>query len=111
MMSLMTAPAVPDIDIQIAPEVDQEVQLDPPTRVLIHNDDVTPMDFVVDVLRGIFELSWQSAEVVMLTAHFRGLALVGVYPLEDAKYRVGQAHALARAEGYPLSFTIEPEET
>jgi len=110
MTNLMVAPATPDIDIQIAPKVDEAVQLDPPSKVLIHNDDVTPMDFVVNVLRGIFELSWQQAEVVMLTAHFRGQALVGVYPLEDAKYRVGQAHGLARAEGYPLSFTIEPDE-
>ncbi|MEK6574959.1 MAG: ATP-dependent Clp protease adaptor ClpS [Chloroflexota bacterium] len=43
-------------------------------------------------------------------AHVRGIALVGVYPFEEAKYRVGQAHSLARAEGYPLTLTVEPED-
>ena len=106
----MTAPADPTVlpDIQVVE--DAETQLDPPSRVLIHNDDVTPMDFVVHVLRSIFELTWVRAEAVMLTAHYSGKALVGVYPLEEAKYKVGQAHGLARAEGWPLSFTIEPEE-
>jgi ATP-dependent Clp protease adapter protein ClpS len=47
--------------------------------------------------------------MVMLTAHFTGLAYVQTVGLEEAKYRVGQAHGLARANGYPLTFTIEPE--
>lgn len=79
-------------------------------KVILHNDDITTMEFVVFILRGVFELSWERAEDVMLTAHLRGIAYVGTYPLEDAKYRVGQAHALARAEGFPLALTIEPEE-
>jgi len=111
----MTAPTepmiLPDIQIEVAPVTDTETQLDPPTRVLLHNDDVTTMEFVVMVLRSIFELGWLEADRVMLEAHFRGLALVGVYPLEEAKYKVGQAHALARAEGFPLHLTIEPDES
>ncbi|MBI3242841.1 MAG: ATP-dependent Clp protease adaptor ClpS [Chloroflexi bacterium] len=79
-------------------------------RVLLHNDDVTTMDFVVFVLRSVFELSGERAEDVMLAAHLRGIAYVATYPLEEAKYRVGQAHALARAEGFPLTLTIEPED-
>jgi ATP-dependent Clp protease adaptor protein ClpS len=100
------APPLPDI--QVVEET--EAQLDPPSKVLLHNDDVTTMDFVVFVLRSIFELPWDRAEDVMLTAHVQGIALVGVYPLEEAKYKVGQAHGLARAEGYPLTLTIEPDE-
>ena len=111
----MTAPAepdtLPDIQIELAPAVNTETQLDPPTRVLLHNDDVTTMEFVILVLRSIFELAWIDAERVMLVAHVNGIALVGVYPLEEAKYKVGQAHALARAEGFPLTLTIEPEES
>lgn len=77
--------------------------------VLIHNDDVTPMDFVVHVLRSIFGLTYPLAEAVMLTAHYTGLAYVVTLSHEEAKYRVGQAHGLARAAGYPLTFSIEPE--
>ena len=101
------APTVPDVELVEA----TETQLDPPSKVILHNDEVTPYDFVVNVMRTVFGFSWPTAVAVTHTAHLRGLALVGVYPLEDAKYKVGQAHGLARAEGYPLTLTIEPEET
>ena len=100
------APSVPDIQLI----EDTEVQLDPPSKVLLHNDDVTPYDFVISVLRAAFGFSWPKAVAVTHTSHIKCIALVGVYPLEDAKYKVVQAHALARAEGYPLTLTIEPEE-
>lgn len=76
-------------------------------RVIIHNDDVTPYDFVVTVLMRIFEFALPRAVAITQKAHVSGQALVGIYPLEEAKYKVGQAHTSARAEGYPLSFTIE----
>ena len=100
------APAIPDIELVEA----TETQLEPPYKVLLHNDDVTPYDFVVNVLRTVFGFSWPKAIAVTQAAHMRNIALVGVYPLEDAKYKVGQAHGLARAEGYPLTLSIEPEE-
>jgi len=92
-----------DLDWQVAPE---ESEL---WRVLIHNDDVTPMDFVVYVLCHIFDLTSSRAQAVMLKAHYAGLAYVTSLAREEAKYRVGQAHGLARGKGYPLTFTIEPE--
>ncbi len=85
-------------------------EIEPPYRVIIHNDDVTPMDFVVAVLCSIFELTFERAEAVMLTAHYTGGAVVGSYPKEDAQRRIDQAHQLARLENYPLKFTMEPEE-
>jgi len=100
------APAIPDIELVEA----TETQLEPPYKVLLHNDDVTPYDFVVNVLRTVFGFSLPKAVVVTQAAHFKGIALVGVYPQEDAKYKVGQAHGLARAEGFPLTLTIEPAE-
>lgn len=100
------APAIPDV--QLADST--QVQLDPPTKVLLHNDDVTPYDFVVEVMQSVFGLAWPQAVAVTQAAHVRGIALVGVYPLEEAKYKVGQAHGLARAEGFPLTLTIEQEE-
>ena len=77
-------------------------------KVIIHNDDVTPMDFVVIILQRIFQLAPLEAEHVMVTAHFNGLALVATLPLSEAKKRVGKAHFAAQLEGYPLLFTIEP---
>lgn len=77
-------------------------------KVIIYNDDVTPMDFVVIILQRVFQLSPLEAEHVMITAHFNGLALVATLPLSEAKKRVGKAHFAAQLEGYPLMFTIEP---
>jgi len=79
-------------------------------NVIIHNDDVTPFDFVIAVLRTVFLLGARDAWVVTTRAHLAGVAYVMTLPLEEAKYRVGKAHSLARAAGYPLTFTIEPEE-
>jgi ATP-dependent Clp protease adaptor protein ClpS len=77
--------------------------------VLIHNDDVTPMDFVVQVLQSVFELLFERAEAVMLTAHHEGVAHVAAYPKGEALSRVERAHGIARMEGYPLKFTVESE--
>ena len=91
------------------PVVDSQTQLSPRYRVLIHNDDVTPMDFVVDVLKDIFGLSVALAIDVMMEAHHKGVALVVTEPLERAEFHVDQARSLARGRSYPLSFSIEPE--
>ena len=80
-----------------------------PYRVIIENDDVTPMDFVTLVLCAIFELTIERAVDVMLTAHTSGRALVAVYPYEEARDRVYRAHDAAREAGYPLSFYLEPD--
>ncbi len=97
------APAKPKVEFIVAEE------LEPPYRVLIHNDDVTPMDFVVAILRSIFDLPLERAEAVMLTAHYTGGALVGTWSKDEAQRRVDQAHQLARLYEYPLKFTLEPE--
>lgn len=97
------APTKPRIEFIVAEEVE------PPFRVVIHNDEVTTMEFVVEVLRQIFELAPEEAEEVMLTAHYTGLAVVGTFPQSDAVRRVTQAHLNAQLAGFPLKFTIEPE--
>lgn len=78
-------------------------------KVLVHNDDVTPFDFVIGVLMRFFQLNSADAERVTWTAHNNGMALVAVLPLKEAQRRVGRAHFAASLEGYPLTFTIEPE--
>lgn len=94
-----------------APVAEPVVRVRPAPRykVFVHNDDVTPMLFVVHVLTGIFGLETQRAADVMLEAHTNGVAFVIALPLEQAEFRVEQAHSLARASRYPLTFTYEPE--
>jgi len=78
-------------------------------RVLVHNDDVTPYDFVVLILQSVFLLAAADARRVTGEAHTSGVALVAVLPEQVAKYRVGQAHALARTAGVPLTFSLQSE--
>jgi len=101
----------PDIQEDVETDLDRltEEDLEPMYRVLIHNDEVTPMEFVVMILERIFGLTPLEAEHVMFTAHYTGLAYVTSLPLNEAKKQVGKAHFAAQLEGYPLTFTIEPE--
>jgi len=78
-------------------------------KVIIHNDNVTPMDFVVEVLKAIFYLSNPKSTEIMLSAHFYGMAYVQTLVQTEAERRVDQAHQAAAVEGYPLRFTVEPE--
>jgi ATP-dependent Clp protease adaptor protein ClpS len=78
-------------------------------RVILHNDSVTPYDFVIVALVRFFKLDPYRAELVTWTAHSSGTALVAVLPLSDARNKVGRAHFAAGLEGYPLMFTIEPD--
>ncbi len=77
-------------------------------KVFVHHDDVTPMDFVVDVVMAYFGLPHGRAVEVATEAHFQEVAYVISLTFEQAEFRVGQAHARARAAGYPLTFTYEP---
>ncbi len=90
-------------------ETTKEPRHAPMYRVFIHNDDVTPMEFVVHVLRTNFQKPEEEAMQIMLKAHHTGLAHVVSLPLEQAEFRVDQCHSLARARKLPLKFTYEPE--
>ncbi|UCC52056.1 MAG: ATP-dependent Clp protease adaptor ClpS [Anaerolineaceae bacterium] len=87
-----------------------EEALEPNCRVFIHNDDVTPFDFVIIILQRIFQLKSLEAEHVAFVAHTSGLAYVATLPCPEAHKRVGKAHFAASLEGYPLMFTVEPED-
>ena len=87
----------------------QETELEPLYRVLIHNDDVTPMDFVTHILVTIFLLGYPEAVEIMLSAHNQGIAVVQILPKAEAEKRINKAHFAAGLEGYPLHFSMEPE--
>lgn len=101
------------IGLEIAPEIyedtDQEEALEPNYKVFIHNDDVTPYEFVILILQKIFELLPMAAEHVTFVAHTNDIAYVATYPQTEAQKRVGKAHFAAGLEGFPLYFSIEPE--
>lgn len=86
-----------------------EEELERPYRVILHNDDVTTFDFVIAVLARVFMLAWATAERIAVEAHYQGNAYVCTLPLEEAKSRVFKAQYAARQQGFPLTFTIEPE--
>ena len=96
-------------EIEIIDEQQEETELEPLYRVIIHNDDVTPMDFVVQILKTIFYLSNPKAAEIMLTAHYYGTAYVQTLPKSEAERRINKAHFAAGLEGYPLHFSLEPE--
>jgi ATP-dependent Clp protease adaptor protein ClpS len=91
------------------PVTESETKLSPLYRVLIHNDDVTPMDFVIRVLAEVFHLDFSRSYGVMMEAHTKGVAHVVTEPLEQAEFHVEQTRSLSRARHYPLTFSIEPE--
>ena len=94
-------------EIQIITET--ETELEPLFQVIIHNDNITPMDFVVHVLKTCFYLSNPQSAEIMLSAHIYGSAYVQTLAKSEAKKRVDRAHAEAHNAGYPLKFTLEPE--
>jgi ATP-dependent Clp protease adaptor protein ClpS len=75
-------------------------------KVLIVNDDVTPMDFVVDLLERVFEKSWEEATKIMLETHHKGQAVCGVYADARARDLASQATALAERAGHPLQVSL-----
>ena len=79
-----------------------------PCRVLLHNDDYTPAEYVVVLLREVFGLGWWKAMLTMMKAHATGTALVGLFPEHEARQRVDSALTRARGDGWPLRLSVEP---
>ena len=76
-------------------------------RVLLHNDDYTTMDFVVHVLRRVFQKLEHEAMRIMLAVHQQGLGECGIFTAEVAETKVDMVHAMAKAAGYPLRASME----
>ncbi|MCA8880271.1 MAG: ATP-dependent Clp protease adapter ClpS [Rhodobacteraceae bacterium] len=78
-------------------------------KVILLNDDYTPRDFVVTVLKAVFRMTESEAYGVMLTAHRRGACVVAVFTREVAETKAKEATDAGRGLGYPLAFTTERE--
>ena len=94
---------------QLRPEVDsqQEARQPPMFKVLMHNDDYTSMEFVVETLIEVFHKSPTDANRIMLHIHFKGHGVCGIYPYEVAETKVSKVHAMARSSGYPLRCSLD----
>jgi ATP-dependent Clp protease adaptor protein ClpS len=79
-------------------------------RVIMHNDDFTTMEFVVEVLRKVFFKPEEEANQLMLKVHKEGKAIVGLYTLDIAVSKSQKAMRMARDQGFPFKLTWEPEE-
>jgi ATP-dependent Clp protease adaptor protein ClpS len=77
--------------------------------VLLHNDHYTTMEFVVEVLTGIFHKTADEAVRIMLDVHHNEIGQCGVFPHEVAETKVAAVHVAAEAQGYPLRCSMEPE--
>ena len=94
---------------KVAIEENLEIAKPPMYKVILHNDDYTPMDFVIDILVKIFHKSLDEAEDIMWQVHTKGKAVCGVYVKEIATTKVHQVKTSAKANGFPLLATIEFE--
>ena len=79
-------------------------------KVILLNDDYTPREFVVQVLKAVFRMNEDQAYRVMMTAHRRGVCVIAVYTRDVAETKAKEATELGKSKGYPLYFTTEPEQ-
>ncbi|WP_293447049.1 ATP-dependent Clp protease adapter ClpS [Planktotalea sp.] len=98
-----------DTDDSVVVEVRPETRKPPLYKVLLLNDDYTPMEFVVLILERFFGLNHAQSFEIMLTVHKKGLAVVGVFSHEIAETKVGQVMDFARRHQHPLQCTMEKE--
>lgn len=92
---------------KIAEKTRQRAVSPPMFKVLMHNDDYTSMEFVVQMLEQVFSKPNAEANRIMLNIHLRGVGICGVFTYEIAETKVARVHALARKEGFPLRCSLE----
>ena len=100
-----------DIDV-LKPETILKPKIEQPRlyKVVLLNDDYTPREFVVQVLKAVFRTTEDQAYRIMMTAHQRGVCVVATFTRDVAESKAKEATDLGRQKGYPLEFSTEPEE-
>ena len=106
---LSDKPGGNDGDTSVITKTHTKTERPPLYKVLLLNDDYTPMEFVVHVLERFFGLTHAQAFEIMLTVHKKGLAVVGVFSFEVAETKVAQVMDFARRHQHPLQCTMEKE--
>ncbi|MGD8368688.1 MAG: ATP-dependent Clp protease adapter ClpS [Desulfobacterales bacterium] len=99
----------PEFEEDVLSETRDIVTEPPLYKVLLHNDDYTTMEFVVEVLMFVFRKPPEEATQIMLNVHHQGTGLCGLFPFELAETKVDTVVKLARDRGFPLKCTMERE--
>ncbi len=101
------ADTIKNPDFEISEDTKDEIKEPSKYQVLLHNDDYTTMDFVVEILEEIFHKSPSEATQIMLNVHYNGIGVCGVYTKEIAETKVHVVHERARKAGFPLRASYE----
>jgi len=99
----------PELEEGVVSEVGDDIDEPSMYRVLLHNDDYTTMEFVVEILILVFNKSPEDAVRIMLNVHHKGIGICGIYTYEVSETKVNTVHTLARQHGFPLKCTMEKE--
>jgi len=97
----------PDFGEDLESRVEEDLEEPPMYRVLLHNDDYTTMEFVVEILQLVFHKSPSEATRIMLLVHKSGVGMCGVFTAEIAETKVELVHHLAKKHGFPLQCSME----
>jgi ATP-dependent Clp protease adaptor protein ClpS len=98
-----------DEAIKIDEKIKKEVTEPPKYKVIFLNDDQTPVDWVIEVLKTIFKHTQETAEKITLTIHNEGSGVVGVYTYEIAEQKTIEATTASRNHGFPLQIRVDKE--
>ena len=98
-----------DTGVAVAEKTKKKLEQPKMYRVLLHNDDYTTMEFVVEILREVFFHDEAAASRIMLHVHRNGVGVAGVYTYEVAETKVAKVMGMAEEAGFPLLCTMEPE--
>lgn len=96
-------------EIKIDEKISKEIELPKRYKVLVLNDDHTPMEFVIDILKSVFRHTHETAQQLTLTIHNEGSGIAGIYSYEVAESKMIEATTASRNHGFPLNFKMEQE--
>lgn len=99
----------PENELGVTIKSREDVTEPPLYKVLLHNDNYTTMEFVVQILMGVFKKTVEDATRIMLNVHKLGIGICGVYTYELAETKVDTVHMLAQENGFPLKCSMEKE--
>tara|TARA_B110000240_G_scaffold193360_1_gene239080 strand:- start:967 stop:1278 length:312 start_codon:yes stop_codon:yes gene_type:complete len=98
-----------DVDVEIDEVIKQKLTEPSKYKVIFFNDDATPMEWVIEMLTGIFKHQLEIAEKLTLQIHTEGSSTVGIYTYEVAEQKAVEATTASREQGYPLQIKVEEE--
>lgn len=101
--------AITDLEVKIDEKVKTVITEPKRYKVIFLNDDKTPIEFVIELLMGVFRHTEETAKDITLKVHNEGSAVVGIYSFEIAEQKGVEATHLARQAGFPLQIKIDPE--